>query len=416
MWELLANGRTAASGLCVASVAADRGNSNRGDNGATLFECVGAKDAIARAHKSGVELILETRIDLAKDAPWAKAGHVVSRAQFIIGKERCTLAQRGATPATDGDKAYRKPAVLRANDGSIAIECVDATRGASGKAEKTVVEFSASGTLKSISKGGKRIGFLSCRPDFWRAMTDNDRGNGFMERLGLWKLASWWTILVPASCDVAETAEGVTVTVSYPLPPQVSAETSLVWKIAGDGRISLAQKLSVEKGKNVPEIPFVGIEAVLETEAFEAEWYGAGPCDNYTDRLEGAPVREYRMRPTESYVNYLKPQECGNRTGVRRLTLKIGSASLKIGNGSASERPVYGNAGVFEFSALPWTREELEKARHTYELDKPARTVLRIGTAQMGVGGDDSWGAQTLPDYILPAEKDYEWSVDIVMD
>jgi beta-galactosidase len=361
--------------------------------------------------------MLEIRLELAKDAPWAKAGHVVARNQFVLGNERCELAQGGTQPAPARGNAKKKPEVRRSGDGSITITCGEsAADSATGVTEKTTLEFSPTGTLRSISKGGRKIGFASCRPDFWRAITDNDRGNGFMERLGVWKLASWWTILMPASCDVAETDEGATVTVHYPLPPQVAAETSLVWKISGDGRITLAQKLSAAKGRNIPEIPFIGIEAVLETEAGEVEWYGAGPTDNYIDRLEGAPIREYRMRLAESYVPYLKPQECGNRTGVRRLSVKTGTASLRFGNCTASERPVYGTSGVFEFSALPWGREEIEKARHTYELDKPVRTVLRLSASQMGVGGDDSWGAQTLPEYILSAERDYDWSIDIAID
>ncbi len=82
----------------------------------------------------------------------------------------------------------------------------------------------------------------------------------------------------------------------------------------------------------------------------------------------------------------------------------------------SSDRPVYGREGSFEFSVLPWTRDELDKARHTYELGAlRTRSVLRIGMAQMGVGGDNSWGAQTLPEFILTAEKGYEWSVEIAL-
>ena len=377
-----------------------------------MFDCDSAKEAIAKARTAGIELILEARIELAKDAPWAKAGHAVARAQFVIGTERSVLP--GSGEATASRDAGGRPTVSRAKDGSISIACGGTI--ANGAAEKTIVEFSATGTLKSISKGKKKIGFASFRPDFWRAITDNDRGNGFVERLGLWKLASWWTILMPASCEVGETADGITISVQYPLPPQLAGSSSLVWKIYGDGHIALTQKISAAKNRNVPEIPFIGIEAVLENEAQEVEWYGAGPHDNYIDRIAGASVREYRTKPIDSYVPYLKPQECGNRTGVRRLSVKAGDTGLSFGNCAASERPVYGTAGVFEFSALPWTREELERARHSYELDKPARTVLRLAMAQMGVGGDDSWGAQTLPEYVLGAEKDYEWSIDIVIE
>jgi beta-galactosidase len=248
-------------------------------------------------------------------------------------------------------------------------------------------------------------------------MNDNDRGNGFIERLGLWKLASFWTLLVPRAPVISEESDRVRVAVPYALPPILAARCELVWEIFGDGRIVLTQLLSPGKGRSLPEIPFIGIEAILTRPVQSFTWYGCGPHENYMDRRAGALLGAYRSTPEASYTPYLKPQECGNRTGVRSLSLEGGlGGRLSFRNCSSSERPVYGTEGSFEFSVLPGKRDELDKARHTWELGAKIKSVLRIGMAQMGVGGDNSWGAQTLPAYTLSAETDYRWSVEICLE
>ena len=89
------------------------------------------------------------------------------------------------------------------------------------------------------------------------------------------------------------------------------------------------------------------------------------------------------------------PQECGNRTGVRwaEITDDRGRGLKLLLNGG-------------EFSALPWTPHELENAAHGYELPPVHYTVLKMSSRQMGVGGDDSWGARTHPEYLLPRGQD----------
>ncbi len=273
------------------------------------------------------------------------------------------------------------------------------------------------GELVSIKKGGKSLTFASFRPDFWRAMTDNDRGNAFIERLGLWKLAAYWVWLVPRAPVISEEKGTVVITVAYTLPPILAARCELRWTISAGGAVTLTQILDPGKGRSLPEIPFIGVEAVLAREVESFEWYGCGPHENQMDRRRGALKGLYRSTPDASFVPYLKPQECGNRTGVRSLALHTGAdGTLSFRDCRSSDRPVYGREGSFEFSVLPWTRDELDKARHTYELGAlRTRSVLRIGMAQMGVGGDNSWGAQTLPEFILTAEKGYEWSVEIAL-
>ena len=97
-------------------------------------------------------------------------------------------------------------------------------------------------------------------------------------------------------------------------------------------------------------------------------------------------------------AKYLRPQECGNKMDVYE-------ASVTDNRGRGIK--FYGNGMCF--SALPYTPSEIETALHPWELPRQKRTVVRASLAQMGVGGDDTWGAKTHPEYLLPNDKDLEF-------
>ena len=100
--------------------------------------------------------------------------------------------------------------------------------------------------------------------------------------------------------------------------------------------------------------------------------------------------QKMKLIPTDNMAAYLIPQECGNKTEVRwaKVTDNRGRGLLFGGD-------------RMNFSALPYTPHELENAAHPFELPPVHYTVIRASAAQMGVGGDDSWGAQTHPEYLL---------------
>jgi beta-galactosidase len=121
-------------------------------------------------------------------------------------------------------------------------------------------------------------------------------------------------------------------------------------------------------------------------------WYGEGPDECYVDRRNGARLGVYSSDVTRQLTPYLRPQEAGSRTGVRwaEVTDERG-AGLR-----------FDCTDGMEFSALPWTPFEIENAAHHVELPPIHRTVLRPALMRRGVGGDDSWGARTHPEYLLP--------------
>ena len=137
-------------------------------------------------------------------------------------------------------------------------------------------------------------------------------------------------------------------------------------------------------------MPEFGMMFVLDADLENLEWYGMGPEETYSDRCHGAKLGIYRNKVTDNMAKYLMPQECGNKVGVRyaKVTDEQGNGLLFEGN-------------EMEFSALPYTPHELENAMHDFELPNIHHTVVRAAKAQMGVGGDDSWGSSVHPEYLL---------------
>ncbi|MNC52305.1 Beta-galactosidase [compost metagenome] len=127
-------------------------------------------------------------------------------------------------------------------------------------------------------------------------------------------------------------------------------------------------------------------------------WYGNGPHENYWDRKTGAKLGRYTGKVSEQFINYLRPQECGNKTGVRFASL----TESATGKGLHLESTL-----PMEVNVLPWTPQELEASDHPYKLAPSTKSVLRVNYKQMGVGGDDSWGAPTHAEFTLPANRPY---------
>ncbi len=126
-------------------------------------------------------------------------------------------------------------------------------------------------------------------------------------------------------------------------------------------------------------------------------WYGKGPHESYSDKKLSAKLAIHEGTVEEQFVPYLKPQECGNKTDVRWAMLynKKGIGLMMKG------------LPVVEFSALSYTPKQLEEHDHAYKLPKSDHVCIRINDKQMGVGGDDSWGAITHPEFTLYADRTY---------
>ena len=171
----------------------------------------------------------------------------------------------------------------------------------------------------------------------------------------------------------------------------------MAYRVFGDGTVQV--KLSYAPVRELGDMPEFGMMFRLNADYEHVKWYGYGPQETYADRMQGAKLGVYKNQVKDNLAKYLVPQECGNKQGVRW-----------------AEVTDYKGRGLrfwgeeLNFSALPYTPHELENARHVYELPPVHYTTVRVAKAQMGVGGDDSWGSRTHPEFLLDAGEPMEFS------
>ncbi|WP_100404858.1 glycoside hydrolase family 2 TIM barrel-domain containing protein [Bacillus solitudinis] len=325
------------------------------------------------------EYILTVSLRLKEDTIWTKSGHEVAFEQFILPVNRVM------------DKQASNPEVLKTRESNLNLE-IDGTRF-------RVIINKKNGDIRSFSFKGIELIKSGPTPNFWRAMTDNDRGNKLNERSATWREASKKREVYSFTYDVTD--QGVKISVEYKLPTTSLSFCNVNYLITGDGRIHVEQELIPDK--NLPELPEIGMMLTMDHSFENITWYGKGPHENYWDRALGAKIGIYTGKIQDQYVPYLKPQECGNKTDVRWATITNQDAvGLKV----TGLKPV-------EINALPYTPIELEENDHGYKLPKSDKVCLRINYKQMGVGGDDSWGAITHPEFTLYSDKTYTYSYTI---
>ncbi|PTM59862.1 glycoside hydrolase family 2 TIM barrel-domain containing protein [Desmospora activa] len=330
-----------------------------------------------QAHKPEDEVILTLSLQLKQATLWAEKGHEIAFEQFIIPPAR-----------NKGKAVQRKPKPIRTSDDESTLVVEGDDFAATFEKE--------SGDLKSYTFKGVELIHSAPIPYYWRAMTDNDRGNNLPARSGTWREAGENRQL--QSFAYERTTHTVTVVVDYQLPTTTSSACRIQYLISGDGQIKVEHVLT--PGANLPEIPAIGLLFTMDRAFNQLAWYGKGPHETYWDRSTGAKVGVYRGTVQDQYVPYLKPQECGNKTDVRWATITDHNGiGLKI-NGLP----------LVELNALSYTSSQLEEASHGYQLPQSDQVVVRINDKQMGVGGDDSWGARTHPEFTLYANRSYSYS------
>jgi len=243
------------------------------------------------------------------------------------------------------------------------------------------------------AEGGRELLRGVVRPSFWHAPTANERGWGAPVEDAPWLVASRYLKTPPESTDPEVTvgADGsVTAVYRYALPVRPATVCEVAYRVDGSGRVEVTQTMELVEG--LPELPEFGTLLTTADRLDTWRWYGEGPEESYVDRRRGARLGVHETDVRTALTPYLRPQEAGNRTGVRW-------AEVTDDRGAGLR---FDAEGGMEFSALPWTPGEIEAATHPNLLPPSHRTVLRPALMRRGVGGDDSWGARTLPEYRLP--------------
>lgn len=340
----------------------------------------------------------------SKEEPWmaTDAGEYVVTVSFVL-KEDTLWAQRGHEVAF-GQGIYEIEAPQQRKPQSY-MKVTDGTYNLGIKGEHFEVLFDKGGKgLVSYVYGGREMIKAIPKPNFWRAPTDNDNGNQMPFRYAQWKLASMYQLNgVPGSKEpnpvIVQDADKVTVTYTYYLPTTPESSCEVAYTVTGDGTVHTA--LSYNPPKGIHDMPEFGMLFKFDADYENLTWYGYGPAETYCDRERGGKLGIYQNKVADNIAQYLVPQECGNHTHVRRA-----SVTDNLGRG------IEFSGKELSFSALPYTPHELENAMHSYELPPVYYTVVRVALQQMGVAGDDSWGARTHEEYLIDVTRPLKLEFD----
>ena len=374
LWEVKADGRTIASGrLAELDIAPTEEKEY--------------KLAVPRVQpQAGVEYWLNISFVLKRDTLWAPKGHEIAWDQFL-------LAGSGATGPETGKLRPVSTAALEVKDG--ASEAMFSGKSFSLRFDKK------EGVITGYRYRGVNLLERGPRPDFWRAPTNNDRGAWKVFRdkaakdksldIVLWREAGpRWDVKEVLVSKLDDSTAKVTVKADLPI---VKASCQITYTIYGAGDVVV--EFSYEPGgEKLSMMPRFGTELVVAPGLENITWYGRGPKETHIDR-EFERVGVYRSTVDKEWVEYMRPQENGNKTGVRwvKLTNAQGIGLMAIGDPTLS------------VGAKHYSKDDIERAAYTFQMQRHPEIFLNLDWKQMGAGGIDSWSPKAYPmeQYRIPS-------------
>ena len=309
------------------------------------------------------ETVLNVYARLRHDTPWAPKGFVVAREQFVLQPSQFFLAFAGRdTVAEETNEGFVAPT----NNGSITI--------------------SKTGALTSWIVNGKEMLQGSLEPYFWKPENDNQNAAHFARRTAVWKDAA------DKRTVKSIRVEGRQVIAEMSLP--VGADLKLTYDLKADGRIMVNMDYQ-PTATNIATMPKFGMRMRLPADYTQIKYYGRGPWENYPDRKCSAFLGIYEMPLSDYQTEYIHPQDNGNRCDVRWFEI----GNLRIDGW----QPLC-------IRAWDYGEEDLEGARHPQDIPHGRFVNLNIDLDIHGVGGTDTWGKRTLPQYTIDGNQPHHYS------
>ena len=369
---------------------------------------------VTPAIKAGREYHLKLSLALAQDTRWAPQGHVVAWEQFAL-----PLDVPQAKPVS-----VAAMSALKVTETGAA--CVITGQDFSAGFDRTL------GTLTSYRSQGRELLAGPLVPNFVRHTTDNDHGAKWARQMEPWALATAKRTVQSFTVQQVS-AKQVNVDVTFDLP---IGQTTFVtqYQVLGRGDIRVeailtpvsvgaqAVQLGTYAQENMPgdgrrsqrppgrkrALPYltrIGMQFEMPNTFAHMTWLGRGPQENYWDRSGGYAVGQYQGRVADLAFDYIRPQECANRTDVRwaAWTAPNGAGLLVVAD------------PLLSVSAWPYGMADIDRetVRHPHEIPTGDTITVNIDHIQMGVGGRNSWGARTDPEYLLPADRAYGYRFSI---
>lgn len=343
----------------------------------------------------GAEYLLNLNFSRTDEWNLVPAEHVYATAQFML-------------PFEEKKKPFSPDplAVLKTNTTGEMLEIA-------GENMKLVFDL-ATGRLESYNYKGMDLLLKGPEADFWRPPTDNDYGYGMDKLLGTWKKAGERTKVTRA--DIGQTQPGkVVVTFTYDIPDEQGkkiAGLATTYSVYGTGDIIVKNQFS-KLSQSIPELPRIGMQMQLPAGYSNLKWYGRGPHENYADRKTSAYIGLYESTVSDQYTPYIRPQENGYKTDTRWLTLTddAGNGLMIAGDPLICFAALNNIHDDFESPGKlsQYRKDAITANTHTIDVKPRDFVNLNVDLGQMGVGGDNSWGAPIHPEYRLLGTK-YEYS------
>jgi beta-galactosidase len=328
---------------------------------------------------AGVEFWLNLSFKLKNDMLWAAAGHEVASMQFKIPYDTPPVSQIDTSAVAAISVTENQDSMMVVND------------------DFQLIFDKNLGTIVSYIYEDTELLTMGPIPSFWRAPNDNDKGNGMPARTGTWRRAGQNRTLIGLRA-VNISSKELQIVANFSYPTTTESFGYVLYNIFGSGDVIVSSFL-IPGSPSMPEIPEIGMLLELPLEFENINWYGRGPAENYWDRKLGSNVGIYQKTVDDMFIGYIEPQETGNRTDVRWLSMTNSTGTGLMASGFPE----------IEFNALLYSPWELESERHPFELVQSGSIILRLLYHQMGVGGDNSWGALPHREFTLYSDKTYSY-------
>ncbi len=331
------------------------------------------------------EVTYEVDLLLAEATAWAPAGY-----ELAFGQLTDTLKPEGDITGNDQDDGRATVTLSRWNAGI-------------RRDDEEILMSRTQGGIVSWKRNGREM--VIRRPEIvtFRPLTDNDRGNRSGYDRAAWFAAGRYAVVTDTSITQSDDG-GLTAAYRYELADPDHTPVSVTYRVTPDMRM----QLTVEYPGNAAgaaSLPAFGIEWELPGEYQHLRYYGTGPEETYRDRKQGGKLGIWDTTSEASTAPYLMVQETGSHEDVRWLeATDIQGHGLRI---------IQHGDRHFTASLLPWNTYTIEAARRHEDLPAPRHNYLRLLAAQMGVGGDDSWGAPVHTAYQLPADRPLTLDVNL---
>ena len=325
----------------------------------------------------GTETLRNVEARLREDKPWAGKGFVVAREQFVLQQWEFPTAIEG------------KPAMIQKTPQGLKIYF-----------NHGIATINGTGALSSWIVNGQEMLKAPLEPYFWKPENDNQHAAHFAEQVAAWQDAAQKRKIKSLRTDAEETCVKVIAEMQLP----IGADLTLTYSFNDDGKIMVDMDYK-PIANNIPLIPKFGMRMRVPADFNDITYYGRGPWENYPDRKRSAFIGYYKMPLSEFETDYIHPQDNGNRCDVRFFNITNKQNTIKI-------------EGCQPLCIRAWDygEEDLDGVRHPNEISRGRFVNLNIDGNIHGVGGADTWGKRTLPQYTIDGNQPHHYSFIMSID